>query len=133
GRGAGCRMSEALRLALRDLRGGLRGLGLMWLCLAIAVAAIASVLSLASAIDRSVAGHGRELLGADLALSVAQRDANEIERAVLAALGPLSKTTTLRATVVAGERTQLAELSGVDSRWPLAGRLDLSSGHRPAG
>ena len=47
-------MSEALRLALRDLRGGLRGLGLLWLCLAISVAAIASVLSLASSIDRAI-------------------------------------------------------------------------------
>jgi putative ABC transport system permease protein len=127
-------MSEALRLALRDLRGGLRGLGLMWLCLAISVAAIASVLSLGSAIDRAIAGHGRELLGGDLALSVAQRQATPMEKASLQALGPLSVSTTLRATIVApGGRTQLAELSGVDSRWPLAGALKLGSGRRPAG
>src|SRR4051812_33890902 len=108
-------MSEVLRLAMRDLRGGLRGLGLMWLCLAISVAAIASVLSLGSAIDRSIAGHGRELLGGDLALSVAQRQATAEERDALRALGRVSTTTTLRATIVAtGGRTQLAELSGVD-------------------
>jgi putative ABC transport system permease protein len=127
-------MREALRLALRDLRGGLRGLGLMWLCLAISVAAIASVLSLGSAIDRAIAGHGRELLGGDLALGVAQRQANPTEMAALRALGPVSKSTTLRATIVAPSgRTQLAELSGVDARWPLAGSLDLGTGHRPAG
>ena len=127
-------MRESLRLALRDLRGGLRGLGLMWLCLAISVAAIASVLSLASSIDRSIAGHGRELLGGDLALSVAQRQAKPDEVAALQALGRLSRTTTLRATIVAANgRTQLAELSGVDGHWPLAGRLSLAAGHRPQG
>lgn len=127
-------MREALRLALRDLRGGLRGLGLMWLCLAISVAAIASVLSLGSSIDRAIAGQGRQLLGGDLALGVAQREASAEERAALDSLGTVSKTTTLRATIVApGGGTQLAELSGVDARWPVAGALKLVSGRRPSG
>lgn len=127
-------MKEALRLALRDLRGGLRGLGLLWLCLAIAVAAIASVLSLSSSIDRAIADHGRDLLGGDLALGVAQRQARPEEQAALAQLGQVSRTTTVRATIVApGGGTQLAELSGVDSRWPLAGALELDSGSRPVG
>ena len=127
-------MSEALRLALRDLRGGLRGLGLLWLCLAISVAAIASVLSLASSIDRAISSHGHELLGGDLALTVAQRTAKADELAALQALGPVSKTVTLRATIVApGGRTQLAELSGVDSSWPLAGQLNLTTGKPPSG
>ena len=127
-------MSQALRLALRDLRGGLKGLGLLWLCLAISVAAIASVLSLGSSIDKAIAGHGRDLLGGDLALSVAQRQASDAERAALDRLGAVSRTVTLRATVVAGSgRTQLAELSGIDSRWPLAGSLKLLAGDRPSG
>ena len=41
-------MTNAFRLAIRDLRGGLSGLGLLWLCLAIATAGLASVTSLAS-------------------------------------------------------------------------------------
>src|SRR3954463_14006434 len=110
-------MREAWRLAWRDRRGGLRGLGLMWLCLAIAVAAIASVLSLASAIDRSIASNGRELLGGYLALRGAPREAGPDELAALQALGPVSKTTKLRATVVARTgHTQLADLSGIDVR-----------------
>ena len=44
-------MSAALRLARRDLKGGLGGLGLLWLCLAIAIAGLSSVTSLAS-LDR---------------------------------------------------------------------------------
>jgi putative ABC transport system permease protein len=127
-------MSQAVRLALRDLRGGLRGLGLLWLCLAIAVAAIASVLSLGSSIDRAIAGHGRELLGGDLALTVAQREAKPAELAALAAFGPVARTQTLRATVVArGGATQLAELTGAAANWPLAGSLKFQSGQRPKG
>ena len=63
-------MSAALRLARRDLKGGLGGLGLLWLCLAIAIAGLSSVTSLASSIDRAIAAEGRALLGGDLVLSV---------------------------------------------------------------
>jgi putative ABC transport system permease protein len=64
-----------IRLALRDLRGGLSGLGLLWLCLAVAIAGLASVTSLASSVDSAIAANGRQLLGGDLMLSVAQREA----------------------------------------------------------
>jgi putative ABC transport system permease protein len=80
-------VKAALRLALRDLRGGLSGLGLLWLCLAVAVAGLAAVTSLASSIDRSISANGRALLGGDLLLSVAQRDAGNDERAAIDALG----------------------------------------------
>ena len=52
-------MKSALRLALRDLRGGLSGLGLLWLCLAVAIAGLASVTSLASSVDSAIAANGR--------------------------------------------------------------------------
>ena len=128
-------MSQALRLAGRDLRGGIGGLGLLLLCLAIAVAGIAAVTSLGSAIQSSIAGNGRSLLGGDLMLSVAQRDATSGEKAAIERLGRSSRTVALRAMVVGpGERTVLAELSGVDGAWPLAGRFDLApGGTRPTG
>ncbi len=128
-------MKIALRLALRDLRGGLSGLGLLWLCLAVAVAGLASVTSLASSIDSAIAANGRQLLGGDLMLSVAQREATAEEREAMAVLGRSSKSVTTRAMLVAdGGRSMLVELSGVDSAWPLAGRLLLApGGHRPNG
>lgn len=128
-------MKAAFRLAIRDLRGGLSGLGLLWLCLAIATAGLASVTSLASSIDSAIAANGRQLLGGDLLLSVAQRDATADEKAAIDALGRSSKSITTRAMLVAPDgRSMLVELSGIDSAWPLAGKLELApNGHRPKG
>ncbi|QDP19681.1 ABC transporter permease [Sphingomonas xanthus] len=128
-------MKEVWRLALRDLRGGLSGLGLLWLCLAVAVAGLASVTSLASSIDSAIAANGRSLLGGDLVLSVAQREANPAERAAIDRLGTSSRSVMTRAMLVAPDgRSLLAELSGVDSRWPLAGGVSwVAGGSRPQG
>jgi putative ABC transport system permease protein len=128
-------VTSAFRLAIRDLRGGLSGLGLLWLCLAIAIAGLASVTSLASSIDTAIAANGRQLLGGDLMLSVAQREATPDEKVAMDALGPSSKSVTTRAMLVAPDgSSMLSELSGIDSAWPLAGRLDLATGgQRPKG
>ncbi|WP_310468695.1 FtsX-like permease family protein [Sphingomonas sp.] len=127
-------MSEALRLAIRDLRGGLGSLVLLWLCLALAVAGIAAVTSLASSIDSALSANGRRLLGGDLSLSVAQRVATANELQAINALGRVSKVTTLRATLAKGDASALVELSGVDRAWPLAGTVEfLPGGRRPAG
>jgi putative ABC transport system permease protein len=126
-------MRQALRLALRDLRGGLKGLGLLWVCLAVAIAGLAAVTSLASSVDSAIAANGRELLGGDLALSVAQREANGEEKAAIDALGRSAKIVTTRAMLVAPDgQSQLAELSGVDGNWPLAGKIEWR-GTRPSG
>jgi putative ABC transport system permease protein len=113
----------------------LSGLGLLWLCLAVAIAGLASVTSLASSIDRAIADNGRQLLGGDLMLSVAQREATPDERAAIDRLGRSSKTTTTRAMLVAPDgRSLLAELSGVDAHWRLAGQVGFGpGGKRPAG
>ncbi|HEU0311005.1 MAG TPA: ABC transporter permease, partial [Sphingomicrobium sp.] len=128
-------MRLPLKLALRDLRGGLAGLGLLWLCLAVAIAGLASVTSLASSVDRAIADNGRQLLGGDLMLSVAQRDAGIEEKAAIDAIGPSSKSVTTRAMLVAADgRSLLSELSGVDSAWPLVGKVDWArDSKRPAG
>lgn len=128
-------MKLAFRLALRDLKGGLGGLGLLWLCLAVAVAGLASVTSLASSVDGAIAAQGRTLIGGDLVLTIAQREASGEERAAIEALGPHAKSIGTRAMLVApGERSMLIELVGADSAWPLAGTLKLApGGKRPSG
>ena len=124
-------MSAALSLARRDLKGGLGGLGLLWLCLAIAIAGLSSVTSLASSIDRAIAAEGRALIGGDLMLSVSQRDASTDERAAIDALGRSSRSVGTRGMVVAASgESVLVELTGADAAFPLAGKLDLV-GTRP--
>ena len=128
-------MKLPFRLALRDLRGGLSGLGLLWLCLAVAIAGLASVTSLASSVDRAIADNGRQLLGGDLVLSISQRDATGDELAAMQSLGRISKSVNTRSMLVGpGNRSMLVELAGVDSAWPLAGKVDLApGGRRPRG
>ena len=128
-------MKLAFNLALRDLRGGLSGLGLLWLCLAVAIAGLASVTSLASSIDRAIADNGRAMLGGDLMLTTSQRDATAEERAAIDALGRSSKSVSTRSMLVARSgQSQLVELTGVDSNWRLAGTVDWGvGGRRPAG
>src|SRR5688572_28445068 len=128
-------MKLAIRLALRDLRGGLSSLGLLWLCLAVAIAGLASVTSLASAIDRASADNGRAMLGGDLLLSISSREAGAEERAAIDVLGGTTKSITTRSMLVGPDgRSQLVELSGVDRSWRLAGEVDWGAGGlRPSG
>jgi len=55
----------ALRLARRELRGGVRGLWIVLLCLALGVAVIAGVGTLRAATDRGLAEDGRRIHLAD--------------------------------------------------------------------
>ena len=125
-------MSAGLRLARRDLAGGIGGLWLLFVCLAIAVAGLAAVTSLASSIRSTIDQNARDLLGGDLALSVAQRSATAEERAAMARLGQVSESTTLRSTALIGGQTALVELSGVDRGWPAAGAVLFTAGRMPA-
>ena len=64
-------MNLPLRLAVRELRGGLAGLRLLAVCLFLGVLALAGVGSLPSAIVAALAERGQEILGGDVQLSVA--------------------------------------------------------------
>ncbi|GAA4024621.1 ABC transporter permease [Sphingomonas swuensis] len=126
-------MSAGLTLARRDLAGGIGGLWLLFVCLAIAVAGLAAVTSLASSIRSTIDGNARELLGGDLSLSVAQRSATAQERLALAELGTVRESITLRSTAQVADQTALVELSGIGRGWPAAGQVTLASGRMPQG
>ncbi len=92
------RVRLVLRLAARDLRGGLRGLRVFLACVTIGVAAITGVGSVANSLLGSIATQGSVMLGGDLAFSRSQRPLNGQERAWLADQGRLSEIATMRAT-----------------------------------
>ena len=116
-------MRLALVLAWRELRGGARGLGMVVLCLALGVAAMAAVGSLRAGAEAGLAANGRQLLGGDLEIGTGGVPPPSALTAWLAARGArLSQVIDLRTLLVApnGAR-QLVALRAVDSRWPLVG------------
>jgi putative ABC transport system permease protein len=76
-----------LRFALRELRGGLRGFGVFIACIALGVAAIAGVGSVARGMTEAIARQGQVILGGDISFTLTQRQADATERAWLARLG----------------------------------------------
>lgn len=120
------RLRMVLRLAVRDLRGGLHGFGVFLACLAIGVAAIAGVGSLARALSDGLAREGAVILGGDAAFSLALREASADERAFIESRGRVSQIATMRAMARAadGEAT-LVELKAVDDLYPLTGAVKI--------
>jgi putative ABC transport system permease protein len=121
----------ALRLALRELRGGLRGFYVFIACIAIGVMAIAGVGAFASSLGAGLAREGRTILGGDLAFILSHREANAEERAFLGAQGRTSVAATMRAMArTADGGSVLVEIKAVDAAHPLAGavRLDPPGG-----
>ena len=118
----------ALRLARRELRGGLKGFRIFLACLMLGVAAIAGVGSVSEAVLAGLRAEGRTLLGGDLDLRLAHREASAEETAWLTARAEVSVVTHLRAmarTTGEGGRRNLVELRAVDGGYPLYGAVEL--------
>lgn len=114
----------SLRLAQRDLRGGLRGFTVFIACIALGVAAIAGVGSFAQGLTAGLTLQGRVILGGDVAFSLIQREASAAEDAFLRQHGEVSQVATLRAMAHTGDaRSALVELKAVDGAYPLYGAV----------
>ncbi|MBM3093657.1 FtsX-like permease family protein [Ensifer sp. T173] len=116
----------ALRLALREMRGGLKGFYIFLACIALGTAAIAGVNSLSQSITATIASQGRELLAGDIRFELNNRVATTEERAFLDGLGPVSVSAGLRsmARLPDGSNQALVELKAVDAAYPLYGKLE---------
>ena len=118
--------SLALRYALRELRGGLRGFYVFIACIALGVMAISGVGSVAASLGDGLSREGRSLLGGDVAFALFQREARPEEVAFLRSRGQVSVAATLRAMVHAsGDQLALVELKAVDGNYPMLGELGL--------
>lgn len=119
-------LALAWKWARRELRGGLKGFRIFFLCLALGTAAIAGVESVSDAFLTSLRDSGQTLLGGDVSVHLVHRPASADERAFLNRYGRVSATVSMRAMAYAlrdgkqAER-QLVELKAVDARWPLFG------------
>ena len=116
----------AVRLALREMRGGLRGFYIFLACIALGTGAIAAVNSVSSAITRAIATQGQTLLAADARFELNNRVATPEEKAWLDGLGTVAVSARLRsmARLPDGSDQTLVELKAVDGLYPLYGALE---------
>ena len=118
--------SLALRYALRELRGGLRGFYVFIACIALGVMAIAGVGSVAASLSEGLTREGRTLLGGDVAFSLIQREAKPEEIAFLRARGQVSVAAALRVMARSSDgKLALVELKAVDGNYPMLGQVTL--------
>ncbi len=124
------KVSLPLRIALRELRGGLKGFYVFIACIALGVAAIAAVGVLAGALTDGLVRQGQELLGGDVSVGRVHRRASTEGRAFFAAYGRVSEQASLRALARRGNEppTALVELKAVDRAYPLYGTVRLRGG-----
>jgi len=118
----------AWRIARRELRGGLKGFRVFLACLALGVAAIAGVGSVASAIEEGLRQDAKTLLGGDVDLRLTHTAATEPQEAWLRAnADAVSQTVEMRAMAVMpdGSDRRLIELKAVDGAYPLYGDVVL--------
>src|SRR5947209_14570512 len=118
----------AFRLARRELRGGMSGLGVFVGCLVLGVTAVAAIGSIAASVTAAIKADARDLLGGDAEARLAHRPANAGEREFLANSGSVSEVATMRAMARTedGTKRSLIELKAVDAAYPLYGEVVLS-------
>lgn len=125
-----------LRQVVRESRGSRARLAFFAACLGTGVAAVVAVAGLSSALDESIRGQARQLLGADLAVESYQPLPEEVTRALGAIPGAVTTRTEELVTVVfapeggaaepgAPPRSLLVELRAVERPYPLHGSVTL--------
>ncbi len=115
----------SIRLALRELRGGLSGFRVFVACLALGVASIAGVGSISQGLKDGLAREGRAILGGDVSFQLLHREATAQEIAFFSQAGTLSPVASLRvmARTMSGNAA-LGELKAVTHVHPLYGAME---------
>ena len=113
----------ALRLAIREMRGGFSGFYIFILCILLGTAAIAGVNSVSRSMTSAIDTQGQQILAGDIRFGLKNRLAKPDELAFIESLGKVSLASNLRSMVRrADKQTQaLSELKAVDGAYPLYG------------
>ncbi len=116
-------IQNALRLARREIRGGLRGFYIFLACIALGTGAIAAVNSVSRAVTDAIATQGQSILAGDVRFELRNREASDEERAYLGNLGQVAVSTGLRSMtrLADGSAQTLTEVKAVDGAYPLYG------------
>ncbi|MDH4008575.1 MAG: hypothetical protein OEU35_10970, partial [Desulfuromonadales bacterium] len=118
---------QALRLARRELRGGLRGFGVFLTCLFLGVFSISAIGSFTESAKSGLLADASGLLGGDFEIRMAHRELPAAAASYLATRGSLSHVVTMRTMVANDDGNQriLAELKAVDHSYPLYGNVEI--------
>ncbi len=121
--GGGGAIAPALRLAWRDLRGGLRGFRIFLACLALGVAAIAAIGGVREGLKAGLAREGATLLGGDATVELSYRFASAQERAWLrATAAEIAEVVDFRSMLALEDGGRaLTQVKAIDAAWPLYG------------
>ncbi|WP_295490535.1 FtsX-like permease family protein [Sphingorhabdus sp. EL138] len=119
------------RISRRDLSARIRGLRLLAICLFLGVATLAAIGSLTAGIADELSKRGQTILGGDVEIGIAQREATPAEMVAMRNAGLVSETVRLRAMAIgpaADSDSLLAELKAIDVAYPHYGALTLRDG-----
>lgn len=120
-------LTMALRLARREMRGGMRGFRIFLACLVLGVAAIAGVGSVREGLRAGLATQGAVLLGGDASVSFTYRFADQAEAELLRAeSADMTVMADFRSMAVVGDERGLTQIKAVDDAYPLVGAVELS-------
>ncbi|MFN3764569.1 MAG: ABC transporter permease [Aliihoeflea sp.] len=121
-------LALAFRFAAREMRAGLAGFMIFIACIALGVAAIGGVNSVAQAITLGVSNQGQTLLGGDMRFELNQRETTPQEAAFLSELGEVTHTAGIRSMVRLedGSDQTLVEAKAVDAAYPLYGAVETT-------
>lgn len=120
----------SLRIALRELRGGLSGFYIFLFCIVLGVSAISAISALSASMKSGLIKEGQAILGGDVELALNHRRVNSEEKAYLTSKGRTSEVAQMRAMAISNEtkKNTLIGLKAVDDAFPLYGKMELESG-----
>ncbi len=119
-------MAPWLRIARRELAGGVGGFWIYLACLALGAWAIAASGSVTQTFSQGLDLQSRRLLGGDAMLTLSQREATPAELAWMTERGTLSQTVSTDMMARKGDAVRQTDVRGVDGAFPLIGEPTLS-------
>ncbi len=124
------RLLLSMRIARRELRGGMRNARVFLACLALGIAAISAIGTLRANIERGLSEQGATILGGDAEMRFTYRFASKAERGWMRRRASrISEIVDFRSMALTGRgdsiETALTQVKAVDDNYPLYGRVLL--------
>ncbi len=124
-------MESVIKIAMREIRGGIKGFRILMTCLALGSMALASISSIKKSIDVGLDEKGIEVLGGDASIKITYRFATEQELDFIKMnSASFTETTDFRSMASVVENgtvldSTLIQVKGIDGNYPLYGKIKL--------